>query len=130
MKTSIRIRCPACGMQVSQERLNQDYLPLELASFISKGRGKWIWQKNLESKGKEYLLLALKTKLKRLLAKVETLLYGYEMMAPSALATNVLPLSQRILGSYALQSSRTNVVLNKEKSSLTISSGQLVRVSS
>lgn len=89
---AFRIRCPACGMQVSQNRLNRDYLPLQFASYVGLGRGRGFrWQKNVNlNDPKRRLLVALRNKLLRLLAAVDAMLgYGYEKMAPSALVTSV-----------------------------------------
>jgi len=121
-KTCVRIRCPSCGMQVDQNRLNKDYLPLEMSWFESRGRGKLIWHKNVEGTGKFVLLLALRTKLKRLLAKVEILLSGSETTELSVLAMSASPSSLGWMDRSTFRSSRTNAVQKRVASSLTISS--------
>jgi len=85
-------------MQVSQNRMNRDYLPLELATFevvnLGRNKGGFRWLKNVPANGKEILLVGLRNKLERLLNAVERelreLLSGGEVMGPGALETSVL----------------------------------------
>jgi len=89
-RTSTRVKCPLCGWQVSQLRFSRDYPLLEMASFTSEGRGKFIWLKNVEIKGRRLLLVVLKSKLERLLAAVnQEMTSGLGKMAPSVGETNV-----------------------------------------
>jgi len=71
-------------MQVSQARLDKDYWPVEIAYFESQGRGKITWTKNVNLSGKNLILVGIRNKLRRLLERVETALYGYSMTAPFA----------------------------------------------
>ena len=118
-------------MQVSQERLNQDYLPLQMATFefksFGRGRCNWLWQKNVGGKGHWVLLLALRTKLRRLLAKVDMMVSGYEKTEPSVLGMSVSSSSQLRTAPWTLKSSRTAAVQKLVPSSLSISSARLGR---
>ena len=117
--SKVRVRCPACGMQVSQDRFNQDYLPLQLAYMQGLGRGRGFkWYKNVAGKGHWVLLLALRTKLRRLLAKVDMMVSGYERTEPFALVTSALLSSRHLPVSSTSRLSQTNAVVRQEASSL------------
>ena len=111
-------------MQVSQDKLMSDYLPLELASFIvvNKGRAKggFRWQKNqpMEREVRLLILLGLKQKLLRLLQKVELALLGLERTEQSVSVMSVPSLNRMSKVNSSLQSSLPSVVNRQEESCL------------
>jgi hypothetical protein len=98
-------------MQVSQDRLNQDYFPVQMAYFdvVNKGRAKggFVWHKNVGGEGHWILLVGLRNKLQRMLAKVNALLSGYEKTAHSVLETNALSSSAERISRSTLRSTAT-----------------------
>jgi len=113
-KMSVRIKCPCCGMQVSQGRLNQDYWPLEISYFEVGNRGKgkrggFSWSKNVTITGKELILIGLRNKLRRLLERVEIALYGYSTTAPFVLESRASLSARLPRASWKSQLGRTNV---------------------
>jgi hypothetical protein len=113
-------------MQVSQDKLNKDYLPLELSWFKvvnrkGKSKGGFQWQKKVSVRGMRILLIGLRTKLLRLLWKLEVELYGYEKTALSALETSAW--SSKVEQEAETSISRlslTDAVRLSPKSSLTL----------
>jgi len=81
-------------MQVSQNRMNVDYLPLSMSTFevenLGRNRGGFKWSKGVQANDPEKLLLkSLRNKLKRLLAALEREISGSESpMEPSVLETS------------------------------------------
>jgi hypothetical protein len=115
-------------MQVSQERLNKDYLPLQLSWFEvinrkGKGKGGFRWQKKVNARGMRFLLVGLRTKLLRMLWKVEEQLYGYEKTAPSVLEMSAWSSSveKTIPKTLTSKSDLIGAVRLLPKSSLTLS---------
>jgi len=82
-------------MQVSQNRMNVDYLPLSMSTFevenLGRNKGGFKWSKGVQANDPEKLLLkGLKNKLKRLLVALEREISGSEsLMEPSVLEMNV-----------------------------------------
>lgn len=132
MKRSARIKCPCCGMMVSQNRLfYHDYLPLVTAMFEvgnrHKGkRGGFVWRRTNEVE--RPILLALRDKLQRLLRKLDLVLYGYEKTEPSALAMTALRSNLMQTGSSTWRLDRPSAVRRQEESSLIISTRLLEKV--
>jgi len=127
-----RLRCVACGHVVTQDRFNKDY-PFEMLEVQGigrgRGRGTFVWQRKTIGKGQWILLLALKTKLERLLAKVVATLYGYERTAQSALEMSALLSAEtRNRPTLTSQLSQIGAVHWRAKPSLTISYVQRERV--
>jgi len=121
-------------MQVSQDRLNKDYLPVEISWFKvvnrkGKSKGGFRWEKKVNLRGMRVLLIGLRTKLLRMLWKVEMLLYGYEKTAQSALETSVWSSSiEKAVETSTLKSSPIGVVELSPMASLTLSTKPLVGV--
>jgi len=112
-KTSVRVKCPLCGWQVSQARFSRDYPPLGMATFTSEGRGKFIWLKNVEVKGRKLLLLALKNKLEKLLDAINLeMASGFEKMVRSAGETSVLLSTPTRMETSTLKSTGTEAVMS------------------
>jgi len=120
-KTSVRVKCPLCGWQVAQSRFQREnWTPgntLEMATFTSEGRGKFLWQKNVEVKGRLLLLVGLKNKLERLLAAVNRelnpeMISGSEMMEHSVGVTSALLSTQTSMEISTLRSTKTGAVMS------------------
>jgi len=112
-KTSVRVKCPLCGWQVSQARFSRDYPPLEMATFKSEGRGKFIWLKNVEVKGRKLLLVALKNKLERLLDAInQEMTSGFEKTGHSVGVTSASLSTQTKMETSTSGSIRTEVVMS------------------
>lgn len=95
MKSHIRFKCPACGMQVSQDRLNSDHLPFEVMEFHAGGhkkgrRGGFVWQKMNLGGAKSLFLRTLAVKLRKVadLLEMEALEYGRTSSGVSVLETS------------------------------------------
>jgi len=121
MGVHVRVKCPCCGMQVSQNRMNEDYLPLELSTFevvnLGNRKGGFRWLRNVSVSGKELLLVGLRNKLERLLAAVERELNpemtsGSEMTVPSVGATSALLSTPTRMEISTLRSTGTRVVMS------------------
>jgi len=50
---------------VSQARFSQDYPPLEMATFTSEGRGKFIWLKKRGGQGSKASVTGLKKQIRK-----------------------------------------------------------------
>jgi len=112
-KTSVRVKCPLCGWQVSQLRFSRDYPPLEMATFTSEGRGKFIWLKNVEVQGRRLLLVALRGKLERLLAAInQEMISGSERMVRSAGVTSASLSTQTRMETSRSRSTGTVVAMS------------------
>lgn len=126
------LRCPACGMLVRRKRFNQDW-PFEVVwqECVGKGKGGFKWTKPRVS-GMSVLRLALKAKLKRLLATLEMQELiresGYEKMEPSASGI-VLPSSQVRMEHSTLQLSLIPAENKQAESSLSTWSRRLEKAS-
>ena len=127
------IRCPCCGMVVTRAKFNRDY-PLEVLwqEYVGKGKGGFKWTKP-KVNGMWILRLALKTKLKRLLAILEredTIReFGYAAMEPCALEMNASWSRLARMESSTSQLNLTPVDRPQERRSSTILSGQPVKAS-
>jgi len=98
-KVHVRVQCPMCGMQVSQNRMSRDYLPVKMSTFevenLGRNKGGFKWLKNVKVSGREVLLLLLKNKLERLLAAINLeMTSGSEKMVRSVGVTSALLSSQ------------------------------------
>jgi len=108
-KVHVRVQCPMCGMQVSQNRMSRDYLPVKMSTFevvnLGRNKGGFKWLKNVKVGRREILLLLLKNKLEKLLAAInQAMTSGSGKMARSVGVTS------------ASLSSQTRMVTSNSKS--------------
>jgi len=116
-KVHIRIQCPCCGMQVSQNRMSRDYLPVKMSTFevenLGRDKGGFKWMKNVKVGGREVLLLLLKNKFERLLAAInQEMISGSETMARSVGVTSALLSSRTRMATSSSRSIETEGVMS------------------